>query len=299
MQRLRASFSGTLPEASGISYGVLRGAADAVQDAEDEVLDEVLVVHADEGAAARAYELHVHGSPFVVREIMARLGPASSGPDAQGELRPAASLPFAQRAQALVHTAPSALGARILLDQSAGAMGKALDSIRGLEARERGAKLLRLAARGRARLRLFRESTVALVGPVNAGKSTLFNLLVGTGAASVSSEAGTTRDALLERGRIGPWPVRWLDTAGERELAHRVADGDRSAQVEQAGQEIARSLAQRADVVLRLEPVERSSGASAAAPGEVRLGTQAARVLGAEPGAVSYTHLTLPTICSV
>jgi tRNA modification GTPase len=39
---------------------------------------------------------------------------------------------------------------------------------------------------------------VALVGPPNAGKSTLFNALLGRGRVIVSPIAGTTRDAILE-----------------------------------------------------------------------------------------------------
>ena len=37
---------------------------------------------------------------------------------------------------------------------------------------------------------------VALIGPVNAGKSTILNGLTGRGAAIVSEEAGTTRDII-------------------------------------------------------------------------------------------------------
>ena len=278
ISRLRSLFSSPLPQPSGIAYGVLRG-ADA---ASAEILDEVLVVC---GASSEvAYELHVHGSPFVAAEIIDLLDPDG---DPSQSAQPA-SLSFRERAAQRVHTAPSALGARILLDQAAGAMERALELVRSLTVGERSAALHSIVLRGESRRRLFQESAVALVGPVNAGKSTLFNVLVGTRAASVSSAAGTTRDALLERARLGPWPVHLLDTAGERELGGQLAGGDRGALVELAGQKIALELSGRADVVLRLIPM--SSEREGSSPGpmatrhprEVSLGTMAANALGPE-----------------
>lgn len=279
MARLRRSFSAGLPGEGGIAYGVLRD-PDAVDDGADgEVFDEVLVVRAD-ALLGDGFELHTHGSPFVVAEIMARLAPEGGPPLETPDL---ASLPFCDRAARLVHLAPSSLGARILLDQAAGAMDQAFRSLRSLEIEGRPFELQRMAERGRGRLRLFQESSVALVGPVNAGKSTLFNVLVGAEAASVSGEAGTTRDALLGRARIGPWPVRFLDTAGERDLDELAMSGDRSAQVEQAGQRIARDLARRADLVLRLAPFDGAIRLGIVGQREARLGTQAATALGPAP----------------
>jgi tRNA modification GTPase len=64
------------------------------------------------------------------------------------------------------------------------------------------------------------EPVVVLVGAPNAGKSTLFNALLGRARAVVSAEAGTTRDAVEERlGLEGSAPggassVRLVDLAG-------------------------------------------------------------------------------------
>lgn len=58
--------------------------------------------------------------------------------------------------------------------------------------------------------------TVALVGPVNSGKSTLFNALLGRERAIVSAEEGTTRDYLEEEASWEGRRVRLVDTAGER-----------------------------------------------------------------------------------
>lgn len=60
---------------------------------------------------------------------------------------------------------------------------------------------------------------VALVGPPNAGKSSLANALSDRSASIVSAIAGTTRDWLEIPGEIQGYPVVWLDTAGLRRSA--------------------------------------------------------------------------------
>jgi tRNA modification GTPase len=58
---------------------------------------------------------------------------------------------------------------------------------------------------------------VAIAGPPNAGKSTLFNRLARREAAIVSPLPGTTRDVLEVHFDLGGYPVTVLDTAGIRE----------------------------------------------------------------------------------
>lgn len=71
--------------------------------------------------------------------------------------------------------------------------------------------------------RLLREGAmVAVVGRPNAGKSSLFNRLVGADRTIVSSEPGTTRDAVTERADIQGLPVTLVDTAGLRDADHAV-----------------------------------------------------------------------------
>jgi tRNA modification GTPase len=53
-----------------------------------------------------------------------------------------------------------------------------------------------------------------IIGPPNAGKSSLLNRLVGHERALVSAEPGTTRDFIEERVIVGPHALRLIDTAG-------------------------------------------------------------------------------------
>ncbi len=96
-------------------------------------------------------------------------------------------------------------------------------------------------AGGRHGERLRGGLVVAIAGPPNAGKSTLFNRLARRDAAIVSPYAGTTRDVLEVHLDLGGFPVTLLDTAGIR-------DGDEP--VEQEGVRRARERAAAADLVL-------------------------------------------------
>ena len=225
----------------------------------EEVLDEALVlVHSE-----REVELHLHGGPAVVARVERQLeeqGVLGRGPGFEpwvgaGPIERAAALRLA--------AAPGDRAARVLLDQAQGALGTALSE---LQERDRAgdrktveAGLRRLLATWSVVRRLFVPPRVVLAGPANAGKSTLFNLLLGTERALVSGLAGTTRDALRQFGLLsspGPadprgaaWVIEWIDTAGERELAR----GPRGEQaVEAAGQALGRRAREEADLVLWL-----------------------------------------------
>ena len=93
-----------------------------------------------------------------------------------------------------------------------------------------GARLDALARDGQ-RGRMIRDGAiVAIAGCPNAGKSSLFNALVGADRAIVTSAPGTTRDVLSERVDVHGVPVTLLDTAGVREAADAIeAEGVRRA----------------------------------------------------------------------
>jgi len=87
-----------------------------------------------------------------------------------------------------------------------------------------------LVREGRAG-RVVREGrTVVITGRPNAGKSSLFNALVGSSRAIVTDVAGTTRDLLTEKVDIGGVPVTLVDTAGLRAARDAIeAEGVRRA----------------------------------------------------------------------
>jgi len=83
-------------------------------------------------------------------------------------------------------------------------------------------ELRRLQREGEAG-RLIREGVgVAIVGPPNAGKSSLLNALLGEDRAIVSEIPGTTRDTIEETITVDGVPVRLIDTAGIRGHADRL-----------------------------------------------------------------------------
>lgn len=83
--------------------------------------------------------------------------------------------------------------------------------------------------------------TVALLGPVNAGKSTALNALAKREAAIVSDEAGTTRDIIEVRLDLDGIAVTLQDTAGIRET---------EGTIETIGIERAIQAAKQADLVI-------------------------------------------------
>lgn len=89
-----------------------------------------------------------------------------------------------------------------------------------LSALAKGARQL-LAESGRGAL-VRRGARVVLYGPVNAGKSTLFNRLLGEPRALVDEEPGTTRDSLEGRLELSGLLVTLIDTAGLRPTPGRL-----------------------------------------------------------------------------
>ncbi len=82
---------------------------------------------------------------------------------------------------------------------------------------------------------------LAIIGPPNAGKSTILNILAKRDAAIVSPHAGTTRDVIEVPLDVGGFPVIVADTAGMREAA---------GEIEEEGVRRARMQAETADLKL-------------------------------------------------
>ena len=194
-------------------------------------------------------ELHVHGSPVVARETLRALLHAGARAAAPGEFTRRAFLNgkldlSAAEAVADVIDAESRAAARAAQANLAGGLRAAVDAVRAAlsavleelagaidypdEVPEPPrARVKAVVADVDARLdalvrdwergRVVREGlSLAIVGPPNAGKSSLLNALLGEERAIVSEFAGTTRDVIEESFAIDGVPVRMLDTAGLR-----------------------------------------------------------------------------------
>jgi tRNA modification GTPase len=137
---------------------------------------------------------------------------------------------------------------------------------------------------------MLRDGALIVIGGApNAGKSSLFNALVGRQRAIVTDIPGTTRDAIEALVEIRGWPVRLVDTAGLRESQDVV---------ERLGIEISERYVTHADVVLlcaetddELEILERHVASLGSAP-RVLVRTKAD--LGS--GAASSGHVTVSAL---
>ncbi|MCC6535169.1 MAG: tRNA uridine-5-carboxymethylaminomethyl(34) synthesis GTPase MnmE [Burkholderiales bacterium] len=125
---------------------------------------------------------------------------------------------------------------------------------------------------------------VALIGPVNVGKSSLINALSGEDVALVTPHAGTTRDLVREQIQIGGIALQIVDTAGLRQATDPV---------EEAG--IARTweMAGKADVVVLVR--DALSGTELDPASLARIPAQAQRLfvhnkidLAGEPARIEY-----------
>ena len=103
------------------------------------------------------------------------------------------------------------------------------------------ANVANLLATAPAGLRLREGALVVLAGRPNAGKSSLFNALLGIERSLVTELPGTTRDTVEAASVVAGWPVRLADTAGLREADERL---------ERMGIEVSRRYVASADLLL-------------------------------------------------
>lgn len=192
-------------------------------------------------------EFQVHGNPFLVQTLLAAVtrveGVRSAGP---GEFSCRAygngkmDLPQAEALSQLIR-AGSDTAYRLSLNAMDGGVSRLAGELRsavlGLSAwvetgiefaedqhlemepllvplREVREKLSRLLARSAFYDRLSQGLRIVIAGPANAGKSSLFNALLGDRRAIVSESPGTTRDVLKERFYLHHVAVELFDTAG-------------------------------------------------------------------------------------
>ena len=129
------------------------------------------------------------------------------------------------------------------------------------------ARLLATAPEGE---RLREGALLVIAGPPNAGKSSLFNALLGVERAIVTDMPGTTRDAIEAAAVIEGFPFRVVDTAGLR---------DTDALVESLGIEVSRRYLGAADLVLYCEEVAADQDGAIQPQREQFLGGLAAPVI--------------------
>jgi tRNA modification GTPase len=244
-----------------------------------EAVDEVLaaVFRAPAGPVGEdGVEFYCHGSPAVIRRALAILETAGFAPALPGEfsfrafLRGKTDLVRAEAVQELVRAGSE--GARVqALRRLEGGLSLSLASSRAAlvealaetEARldyaedddsplgglepgllQRTRALLAGLSASYAAGRLYeRGARVVVAGRPNAGKSSLFNLLVREERSIVAAEPGTTRDWIESGIEIEGLPVRLIDTAGLREA---------SGEVESEGVSRSRRLASEAEGLLYL-----------------------------------------------
>ena len=110
----------------------------------------------------------------------------------------------------------------------------------------------RLLATAPAAERVREGALLVLAGRPNAGKSSLFNALLGAERALVTEIPGTTRDAVEAHTDFLGWPVRLIDTAGLWDAPGRI---------DRLGVEVSRRYLASADLVLLCVETGRRPGA--------------------------------------
>ena len=230
-------------------------------------------------------EISVHGSPVAIERLLAAAVAAGARPARPGEFTERAfrsgklDLVRAEAVRDLIEARTPA-AALVSARRLSGGLSRRIEAVRedlvgasvaltgaidfsedvgeaippaareGLErARAALAALAATAATGRL---LSHGCRVAILGRPNAGKSTLFNAMVGAERAIVTEIPGTTRDTLEATIDLGGVPVTLVDTAGLRETRDAV---------ESIGVGRARREALRADAIVYVFDASQGLGA--------------------------------------
>ena len=248
------------------------------RDAQGDMIDDGIALHFPgprSFTGEDVVELQGHGSPVVLRQLLARcieLGARQARPGefseraflngkldlaqaeaiadliAAGDERSARAARrsldgvFSRRVE---DVAEQLVRLRIHVEAAIDFADEPLDTLGGAQVRagvEQAQALLTQLRLDAERGRKLRDGLHAvLIGPPNAGKSSLLNALAGSERAIVTDIAGTTRDTLRETIRIDGLELELVDTAGLRE------GGDA---IEREGMRRAREEMQRADLAI-------------------------------------------------
>jgi tRNA modification GTPase len=181
-----------------------------------ERVDEVMARLATGFTGEETVEITCHGGTAVVERILRALEACGApSADAADLLERGVETGHLDRIRAeawtLLPRAATELAALVLQDQAQGALSAA---VAALSSPRDAGRLLATAPLG---LALASPRRIVLAGSPNAGKSTLFNALVGRDRALVSPTPGTTRDPVRETIAIDQVPVELVDTAGVAE----------------------------------------------------------------------------------
>ncbi|HST36920.1 MAG TPA: tRNA uridine-5-carboxymethylaminomethyl(34) synthesis GTPase MnmE [Allosphingosinicella sp.] len=269
-----AALAGRLPEPRIATLARLRDG--------DEVLDNALVVRFPGPASATGEdvaELHLHGGRAVVASVLAALvrieglRPAQPGEftrrafdngridlaEAEGLADLLEAETESQRRQAMALVG-GVLGRQVAAwQEELLALAASVEAVLDFSDEDDVAPLPADFAPRLARLRdsmtswlarppaerLKEGIRVVIAGPVNAGKSSLLNALIGRDAAIVTPVPGTTRDLIEASVAFGGVPFLLVDTAGLRESPD---------EVEAIGIARARASTGAADLILWLGP---------------------------------------------
>ena len=246
-------------------------------DADGDIIDDGIAVYFMAPASYTGEdvaELQAHGSPVLLRQLVARCIALGSRQARAGEFSERAFLNgkldlaqaeavadliaaadvqaaraarrsldgvFSQRVEALMS---AVLALRVHVEAAIDFADEPLETLGGELLRQRLDHVIGqvVALQGEAeRGRKLRDGLhVVLVGPPNAGKSSLLNALAGSDRAIVTEIAGTTRDLLRETIRIDGVELTLIDTAGLREAVDPIeAEGIRRAHGEIARADLA------------------------------------------------------------
>ncbi len=223
-QAFRSRRAGGLPRAGRARLGVLvdRGAGES--DVDGEAVDDVIVARVEANASwcgLAGWTVTCHGGPAItdrVVDLFVRLGGerVTTAELLERAARAGAIDPVRQQAYPCLVEAYTERAARYFLRQWSGELGRRLlelaagaahDAVSGLDAMISGAPIA---------MRLATPLRVLIAGRTNAGKSTLFNTVLGRERVVVSTLPGTTRDLVTETIEIAGYPVTLIDSAGLR-----------------------------------------------------------------------------------